>query len=87
MRGAALAGLALLCLGATGGLSGCSEGEDEPEDGIAPELAAASDPPEPDEAPRLYDFVDDNPRVEFHPCDRTNDVRLISKLDKVVAIN
>ena len=58
MRGAALAGLALLCLGATGGLSGCSEGEDEPEDGIAPELAAASDPPEPDEAPRLYDFVE-----------------------------
>ena len=22
---------------------------------------------------RLYDFVDDNPMVEFHPCDRTND--------------
>ena len=36
---------------------------------------------------RTFRFVDDNPRVEFHPCDRTNDVRLISKLDKVVAIN
>ena len=25
---------------------------------------------------RLYDFVDDNPLVEFHPCDRTNDTGL-----------
>ena len=36
---------------------------------------------------QLYDFVDDNPLVEFHPCDRTNDTNLIRKLDHVVAIN
>ena len=36
---------------------------------------------------RLYDFVDDNPMVEFHPCDRTNDTSLIRKNDRVVAIN
>ena len=27
---------------------------------------------------RLFDFVHDNLRVEFHPCDRTNDTALIS---------
>lgn len=36
---------------------------------------------------RLYDFIDDNPLVEFHPCDRTNDTNLIRKLTDVVAIN
>jgi acyl-CoA hydrolase len=36
---------------------------------------------------RLYRFVDDNPFVEFHPCDRTNDTSLIRKNPKVVAIN
>jgi len=36
---------------------------------------------------RLYDFVDDNPLVEFHGCDRTNDTALIRKNDKVTAIN
>jgi acyl-CoA hydrolase len=36
---------------------------------------------------QLYDFVDDNPLVEFHPCDRTNDTNLIRKIDQVVAIN
>lgn len=36
---------------------------------------------------RVYDFVHDNPLVEFHPCDRTNDTALIRKNDKVVAIN
>lgn len=36
---------------------------------------------------RLYRFVDDNPFVEFHPCDQTNDTSLIRKNDKVVAIN
>ncbi|HVV84425.1 MAG TPA: acetyl-CoA hydrolase/transferase C-terminal domain-containing protein [Kofleriaceae bacterium] len=36
---------------------------------------------------RLYDFVDDNPAVEFHGCDRTNDTGLIRKNDKVTAIN
>lgn len=36
---------------------------------------------------RLYRFVDDNPFIEFHPCDRTNDTSLIRKNDNVVAIN
>lgn len=36
---------------------------------------------------RLFDFVDDNPLVEFHPCDRTNDTAVIRKNDRVVAIN
>ncbi len=35
----------------------------------------------------LYDFVDDNQDVEFHPCDRTNDTTLIAKNERVVAIN
>ena len=36
---------------------------------------------------RLFDFVRDNPAVEFHPCDRTNDTQLLRKLDRLVAIN
>jgi acyl-CoA hydrolase len=36
---------------------------------------------------RVFDFVHDNPFVEFHPCDRTNDTALIRKNDKVTAIN
>jgi acyl-CoA hydrolase len=36
---------------------------------------------------RLYDFVDDNPAIEFHGCDRTNDTALIRKNDRVTAIN
>ena len=36
---------------------------------------------------KLFDFVDDNPMVEFHPCDRTNDTALIRKNDNVVAVN
>jgi 4-hydroxybutyrate CoA-transferase len=36
---------------------------------------------------KLFDFVDDNQLVEFHPCDRTNDTALIRKNDRVVAIN
>ena len=36
---------------------------------------------------RLYDFVHDNPFVEFHPCDHTNDTARIRKNDLVVAIN
>jgi 4-hydroxybutyrate CoA-transferase len=36
---------------------------------------------------RVYDFVDDNPFVEFHPCDHTNDTARIRKNDNVVAIN
>ena len=37
--------------------------------------------------PKLYAFVDDNPAVEFHGCDRTNDTALIRKNPKVTAIN
>jgi 4-hydroxybutyrate CoA-transferase len=36
---------------------------------------------------RLFDFVDDNPQVEFHPCDRTNDTAIIRRNPRVVAIN
>ena len=36
---------------------------------------------------RVYDFVNDNPVVEFHPCDRTNDTALIRANEKVTAIN
>jgi 4-hydroxybutyrate CoA-transferase len=36
---------------------------------------------------KLYEFVDDNLLVEFHPCDRTNDAALICSNPKVVAIN
>jgi acyl-CoA hydrolase len=36
---------------------------------------------------RVYDFVDDNAFVEFHPCDHTNDTALIRRNDHVVAIN
>lgn len=36
---------------------------------------------------RLFDFVNDNQLVEFHPCDRTNDTALIRKNPRVVAIN
>ncbi|HXG44521.1 MAG TPA: acetyl-CoA hydrolase/transferase C-terminal domain-containing protein [Gemmatimonadales bacterium] len=36
---------------------------------------------------RLFDFVHDNPLVEFHACDRTNDTALIRLNPKVVAIN
>jgi len=36
---------------------------------------------------KLYNFVDDNPMVEFHPCDYTNDPSIISQNKKQVAIN
>ncbi len=36
---------------------------------------------------RLFTFVDDNPLVEFHPADRTNDTAAIRKNDRVVAVN
>jgi 4-hydroxybutyrate CoA-transferase len=36
---------------------------------------------------KLFDFVNDNLLVEFHPCDRTNDTALIRKNPKVCAIN
>jgi 4-hydroxybutyrate CoA-transferase len=36
---------------------------------------------------RLFDFVDDSPLVELHPCNRTNDVAIIRENDRVVAVN
>ncbi|MBL9093755.1 MAG: acetyl-CoA hydrolase/transferase family protein [Planctomycetaceae bacterium] len=36
---------------------------------------------------RLFDFVDDNPDVEFYPSDVTNDTNLLRKLDKLTAVN
>ncbi len=36
---------------------------------------------------KVYDFVNDNLLIEFHPADRTNDTSLIRKNDRVVAIN
>ena len=36
---------------------------------------------------KVFDFVHDNPLVEFHPCDRTNDTAIIRKNSGVVAIN
>ncbi|MEW6278269.1 MAG: acetyl-CoA hydrolase/transferase C-terminal domain-containing protein, partial [Candidatus Eremiobacterota bacterium] len=36
---------------------------------------------------RLFDFLDDNPLVEFYPCDYTNDTHLIRQHDRMVAIN
>jgi len=36
---------------------------------------------------RLFDFVHDNPLVNFYPCDWTNDTAVIRKNPKVVAIN
>jgi acyl-CoA hydrolase len=36
---------------------------------------------------KLFDYVHDNPLVEFHPCDRTNDTALIRRNPKVTAIN
>lgn len=35
----------------------------------------------------VYDYVHDNPFVEFHPCDRTNDTSIIRVNDKVTAVN
>ncbi len=36
---------------------------------------------------RVFDFVHENPLVEFHPCNRTNDPVLIQQNPAVVAIN
>jgi acyl-CoA hydrolase len=36
---------------------------------------------------KVYDFVADNPLIEFHPCDRTNDTSLIRKNDRATAVN
>lgn len=36
---------------------------------------------------RLYDFVDNNPFVEFHPSDIVNDTREIRRIERMTAIN
>jgi len=36
---------------------------------------------------KLYDFVNDNPLVEFHPSEYTNDPFVIAQNDKMIAIN
>jgi acyl-CoA hydrolase/GNAT superfamily N-acetyltransferase len=36
---------------------------------------------------RLYDYVDNNPFFEFHPCDYTNNPAIISQNDKMVAVD
>jgi len=36
---------------------------------------------------KLYDFIDNNPMVEFHPSDYVNNPFIISQHDKMVAIN
>ncbi|MDX5361558.1 MAG: 4-hydroxybutyrate CoA-transferase [Alphaproteobacteria bacterium] len=36
---------------------------------------------------RLYDFVDDNPAVEFHPISYTNDPAVIARNNRQVSIN
>jgi acyl-CoA hydrolase/GNAT superfamily N-acetyltransferase len=36
---------------------------------------------------KLYDYVDDNPSIEFHPTEYTNDPFIICKNDKMCAIN
>lgn len=36
---------------------------------------------------KVFEFIDDNPVVEFYPCDRTNDTSIIRRNPKVVAIN
>ncbi|MGE4214260.1 MAG: acetyl-CoA hydrolase/transferase family protein [Anaerotignaceae bacterium] len=36
---------------------------------------------------KLYDFIDDNPSIEFYPVDYVNDPRVISQNDNMVSIN
>jgi GNAT superfamily N-acetyltransferase len=36
---------------------------------------------------RLYDFVDDNPLIEFHPCDYTNDPFIVAQNNRMISIN
>lgn len=36
---------------------------------------------------RLLDFIDDNPMVELHPTDYTNDTRIIRQFEHMVAVN
>jgi acyl-CoA hydrolase len=36
---------------------------------------------------RLYDFVDANPFIEFHPSDIVNDTREIRRIERMIAVN
>jgi acyl-CoA hydrolase/RimJ/RimL family protein N-acetyltransferase len=36
---------------------------------------------------RLYDFIDNNPMIEFHPTEYTNDPFIVAQNDKMVCIN
>ncbi len=36
---------------------------------------------------RLYDYIDANPFIEFHPTEYVNDINVIAQHDKMVAIN
>ncbi|HIH01904.1 TPA: GNAT family N-acetyltransferase [Thermoplasmata archaeon] len=36
---------------------------------------------------KLYDFVDNNPSIEFHPTEHTNDPFIVAQNDKMIAIN
>lgn len=36
---------------------------------------------------KLFDLIDDNPAIEFHPCDYTNDTHIIRQHANMVAIN
>lgn len=36
---------------------------------------------------KLYDFIDNNPLVEFHPTEYTNDPFIIAQHDKMISIN
>jgi acyl-CoA hydrolase/RimJ/RimL family protein N-acetyltransferase len=36
---------------------------------------------------KLYEFVDNNPSIEFHPTEHTNDPFIIAQNDKMIAIN
>jgi len=36
---------------------------------------------------RLYDFIDNNPLVEFHPTEYTNDPYIIAQNDKMISVN
>lgn len=36
---------------------------------------------------RLYDFINDNPLIELHPTEYVNDPFVISRNDRMVAIN
>jgi len=36
---------------------------------------------------KLFDFINNNPIIEFHPCDYVNDPAVVAKNNKMIAIN